>query len=168
MRMPLLFVDEGRVYNATLLNISEEGLYITDFPHSPTINLIPVMIALLIYPDFSKLPDKLLFNLQKKDLSIEVLRLRATIVRTTKGLSEGAGCKLVMPSEASKLIINQYVSLVARNLVYFLSLFEVGSRSENETLVIRKIAEIFDYKSSLPISELRAKALHDYQSLDGA
>ena len=67
LRAPLksqaLYVDDEHVFKARILNISEGGVLLSELPHVPEINSLPVAIKLIEFPKFSTLSYDQILNL---------------------------------------------------------------------------------------------------------
>lgn len=177
LRAPLktsaLYLMEDFTLKAYLLNISEGGILLDNLPSVPPIKAIPLMFPLIDYPELSLLHPEVLFGLEVAHLDKRVIRMKARIVRSFEGFSEvdkifvtKIGCEFVNPQPVEKNLISKYVSRYAKNLIYFLGLFEGRGQKADRVQLIRKTAELLGYDSELQIARLRLKALHDYQSLE--
>lgn len=178
LRAPLyraaLYEDDGSVLRAKTKNISEGGILLGELGHVPAINLIPLMFELPVYPDLQKTNISAADVNSLMDFDVEIVRLRAKIVRSFEGTSEvdqvfvsNIGCEFVLLSDENKKKISDYVSRYARNIVYFLGLFESKKGSSRNSEQIRAVAKVLGYDYKAPIAVLRQKVLHDYQSLEG-
>ena len=176
IRAPLksacLYVDEGHVFKARVLNISEGGILLSDLPHIPEINSLPLAIDLLQFPRMQNFSLDQIKALQIDDLPRIIIKTKARMVRTFDGLRpvdrifvNFIGCDFFNPTAEFKTTIFEYVETFAKNTVYLLSLFEsLGNRSEQLEL-LRSVAHLLGYDRQMKIPLLRAKVLHDYQSL---
>jgi len=173
IKTELLYEDEGAVLTGRCKNISEGGILIGDLSHVPEINVIPLLIDLPLYPDFARLNIfKIDFN-SKMEIERKIVRLRCKIVRSFQGKSEVEqallpfiGCQFVEPSPESILVIREYVSLFARNIVFLLTLFEQSGRNQKQLPLLRYLAKTLGYDDKMQLAFLRQKILHDYQSLE--
>jgi hypothetical protein len=177
LRAPLksvcLYVDGEHVFKARVLNISEGGILLSDLPHIPEINSLPLAIDLLQFPRLQTLTLEQLKVLNTDDFQRTILKTKARMVRTFEGQSSVdrifvnyIGCEFYNPDSDFKMAVFQYVETFARNTVYLLSLFEsLGNRTEQLEL-LRTVAHLLGYDRRMKIPLLRAKVLHDYQSLE--
>lgn len=177
LRAPLkstaLYVDDGEhVFKANVLNISEGGILLSELPHVPEINSLPIAINLIEYPKLSQLLYEDLKKLNINEFPRSIIKTKVRMSRTFENKSNVdrvfinyIGCEFYNPDTDFKLKVFKYVETFARNTVYLLSLFEsLGSRTEQlETL--RLVAHLLGYDRRMKIPLLRAKVLHDYQSL---
>ena len=177
LRAPLktdaLYILDDYVLKANLLNISEGGFLLENLPRVPEISAIPLMFPLIDYPEFSQLHSDILLSLNVHQLEKRVIRTKARIVRSFEGHSEvdkifvtKIGCQFVVCSDEARALISQYVSRYAKNLIYYLGLFEGRGQKGQNLEVLRKVADLLGYDSTMQIGMLRLKALHDYQSLE--
>jgi len=177
LRAPLksicLYVDGEHVFKARVLNISEGGILLSEFPHIPEINSLPLAIDLLQFPRLQGLTLDQLKHLNPEEFPRSILKTKARMVRTFEGQSpvdrifvNFIGCEFFNPTSEFKMAVFQYVETFARNTVYLLSLFEsLGNRTEQLEL-LRTVAHLLGYDRRMKIPLLRAKVLHDYQSLE--
>lgn len=173
LRAPLmnqvLYECDDYAHRCHSVNISEGGVLLENLPIVPEIKAIPLVVPLPQYPEFSSLtPDKLI-NLEVHQLPIDVLRVRARMVRSMEGRSAvdkvfvtKIGCEFVMLPENVQQSISEYVRTYAKNIIYLLNLFERGAKVEQ----IKNCARLLGYVRDEKISLLRMQVLHDYQSLD--
>jgi len=177
LRAPLkseaLYIDEDSVFKARTLNISEGGILISELPHVPEINALPLMIALIQYPKFSNVSPEKLKNLNPIEFPRTILKMKARMVRTFEGKSTveklfltHIGCEFYPLDEETKAQIVEYVSTFAKNTIFLLSLFESNHHKKEQIELLRKVAELLGYDAQMAIPLLRQKVLHDYQSLE--
>lgn len=177
LRAPLktnaLYLVNDYALKGQILNISEGGLLLENLPSVPEIKAIPLMFPLIDYPELSLLHPEVLFGLKVQFLEKRVVRMKARIVRSFEGFSEvdkifatKIGCEFVSASEECRDQISQYVSRYAKNLIYFLGLFEGRGQKADRNKLLRKTAGLLGYDSEMQIAQMRLKALHDYQSLE--
>lgn len=177
LRAPLkstcLYVDDEHVFKARVINVSEGGILISDLPHIPEINSLPMAIDLIHYPRLQPYSLEQLKTLNMEDLPRTIIKARARMVRSFEGQSNVEkifvnfiGCEFYNPPEEFRKIITDYVEVFAKNTVFLLSLFEsLGNRAE-QLEHLRLVAHLLGYDRRMKIPLLRAKVLHDYQSLE--
>lgn len=177
LRAPLksicLYVDGEHVFKARVLNISEGGLLLSELPHIPEINSLPLAIDLLQFPRLATMNLDQLKSLNPEEFPRTILKTKGRMVRTFEGQSNVdrifvnfIGCEFFNPTPEFKIAVFHYVETFAKNTVYLLSLFEsLGNRAEQLEL-LRTVAHILGYDRRMKIPLLRAKVLHDYQSLE--
>ncbi len=177
LRSPLktfvLYENEGFVFKAKTLNISEGGVLLCDFPIVPEINAIPLMLALPRFPELSSLPHDSIRKLSLDDFERDIFRTKARMVRTFEGQSAvdkifvtHIGCEFVKPTDVNKALIANYVSTFAKNTIFLLNLFESMGKNPKNIETIRSAAKLLGYSPDEKIAMLRLKVLHDYQSLE--
>lgn len=177
LRAPLksttLYVDGEHVFKARVLNISEGGILLSDLPHIPEVNSLPIAVAIFQFPRLQNMTIDELKVLNTDEFPRVILKTKARMVRSFEGQSNVdkvfvnfIGCEFYNPTAEFKAAISQYVETFAKNTVYLLSLFEsLGNRTEQLEL-LRVVAHLLGYDRRMKIPLLRAKVLHDYQSLE--
>ncbi|EQC48154.1 type IV pilus assembly protein PilZ [Bacteriovorax sp. BSW11_IV] len=177
LRAPLntgvLYVDGEYVHRCKVANISEGGILLTELPHIPEINAIPLMLCLPRFPEFSTCSHETLLAASVKDFPMDVLRVRARMVRQFDKKAEldaiftkNIGCQFVLPTEIVKGLIASYVRTMAKNTIFLLGLFEQKTKNDHNIKLIRKVAGLLGHNEDEKLSLLRLKVLHDYQSLE--
>ncbi|MBT6325805.1 MAG: PilZ domain-containing protein [Bdellovibrionales bacterium] len=171
---PILFDDNGDVLRGVMLNISEEGSLLSELSHVPDINLIPMLIGLVQFPDFSSMPNDHILELKRGIFTKKIIRARGKLIRTNKVKSEvdqiflsNMACQFFDLNESSQKVIRKYVSVFAKNIIFLLQLFEKNSSKGSNVNIIRKIAFLMNYDGNKKIKDLKREVLHDYQSLEG-
>ena len=173
LKTTVLYKDESHVLKANALNISKGGILLENLPHVPKINLMPLMVDLVHYPDFQSLRFDRIHQLATKSFDRTIFRVRAKIVRSFEEESEvdkifasSIGCQLVDPSDEVEKLITGDVNVFAKNTIFLLGLFENRGSKKEEINRLRFIAGVLGYQKDLPLPKLRQTVLHDYQSLE--
>lgn len=173
MHEDILYVSNEFVFQTKSFNISEGGVLLQGLSNIPTVKAIPLMIPLKSFPDFSSMANSTILALKPEVCPVTIHRVKAKIVRSMDELSDlGSvlmsliGCEFVNPDMKFQRDVDKYVQSYGRNLVYFLGLIQKGGNDPEQIQVIRKIAEIMGYDHAKSLTEVRFKALHDYQSLE--
>ncbi len=177
LRAPLksvcLYVDGEHVFRSRVLNISEGGILLSDLPHIPEINSLPLAIDLLQFPRLQNLSLDELKLLKTSEFPRTIIKTKAAMVRTYEGHSNVdkifinyIGCKFYNPDVDFKVEVFKYVETFAKNTIYLLSLFESLSNRTEQLELLRTVANLLGYDRRMKIPLLRAKVLHDYQSLE--
>ncbi len=169
----LLYEDDGHVFKAATLNISEGGVLIENLPRIPEINAMPLMLDLLFLPEFSRQRMDQLLSKSMSDFERKIFRTKARMVRSFDVKDEvdqifitRIGCEFVKPPKDSLDLIREYVTRFAKNTIYLLSLFESHGNRPEQIYFLRHISGLLGYASQQPLAILRQKVLHDYQSLE--
>lgn len=168
-----LYVDEEHVFKAKTVNISEGGVLLTELPHVPEINSLPVAIKLIQFPRFSSMTYDEIKKLTINDFESIILKTKLKMVRSFANQSavdkvfvNFIGCEFHNPTKDISALITDYIETYAKNTVYLLNLFE-SMRTKPEIVdTLRNIAHLMGYDKRMKIPLLRAKVLHDYQSLE--
>ena len=173
LRSVCLYVDGDYVFKARTNNISEGGILLSELPHIPEINALPLMMVLTEFPHFQTLSFDDLKKLSIEDFPQKVVKVKARLMRSFESESnvdkifkKFIGCEFYASNDEFREAVKSYVESYAKNIVYLLSLFEsLGNRTEQLEL-LRTVAHILGYDRRMKIPLLRAKVLHDYQSLE--
>lgn len=177
LRAPLisnaLYVDDDHVFKAKTLNISEGGVLLAELPHVPEINALPVAINLISYPRFQGKSLDEVMSFSVDDFPRKILKTKLKMVRTFTNQSpvdrvfvNFIGCEFHHPAPELVEEIKTYVETYTKNTVYLLSLFESLRNKPDQVEYLRQIAFLMGYDRRLKVPLLRAKVLHDYQSLE--
>lgn len=177
LRAPLkstcLYEDDSHVFKGHCQNISEGGILLSELPHVPEVNKLPLMIDLPRFPNFQELALTKLMTLNAKSFERDIIRANCKIVRTFEGKSDvekifvaHIGCQFVSRDDEATKKITAYVEIFAKNTIYLLGLFEQLTKNEQNIEVIRSVARCLGYQKDEKLSLLRQKVLHDYQSLE--
>ncbi len=177
LRAPLkstcLYVDGEHVFKSKIVNISEGGILLSDLPHIPEINSLPLAIDLFQYPRFQAQSLEQLKSLNIFELPRTILKTKARMVRSFEGQSNVdkifvnfIGCEFYNPQADFSSFITAYVETFAKNTIYLLSLFESLGNRQDQLELLRTVSHLLGYDRRMKIPLLRAKVLHDYQSLE--
>ena len=163
----ILYGEGPYVFKAKTLNIGEGGIGLESFPKIPTANAIPVMFSLIKYPPLSDPIKERVDGEYLDHLASEVIRARASLVRTMAQNSEvdnvfttKFALQFISLQESSQEVVQNYVANMAHNIRYLLGLFEQGDSSAEN------LARFLGYTVGDDPNLIRAAVLHDYQSLE--
>jgi hypothetical protein len=170
----VLFVDGEYVLKAKAQNISEGGILISELPHIPEVNSIPMMISLPVMPLLSTLSLDQLHTFDMESLPVNILKVRSRMMRTFSKesaqnvLVKNIGCEFYYPINGKEFnkTVSEYVETFSKNIVFLLGLFESLSKKEEHLETLRTTAAILGYNKDAKLPLLRAKVLHDYQSME--
>ena len=176
LRAPLkstaLYVDGEHVFKARVLNVSEGGLLLSELPHIPEINLLPIAINLINYPRFQGMTLDEVKQLSVDDFSRVIIKTQVRMMRSYENQNKVdlvfinfIGCLFYNPGPSFKIAILTYVETFAKNAVYLLSLFETLVARPEQAELLKTIAHLLGYDRRMKLPLLRSKVLHDYQSL---
>lgn len=177
VRAPLhstcLYVDGDYVFKAKTLNVSEGGILLSELPHIPEINALPMIISMPVFPKLQTLSLEEMRSLNLNDLPLKILKVKGRLVRSfsnesnvDKVFTNFIGCEFYYTSKEFNSYITEYVEIFAKNTIYFLSLFESLNKRSEQLELLREVAHLLGYDRRMKIPLLRAKVLHDYQSLE--
>jgi hypothetical protein len=167
-----LYEDEGHVYKAKIVNISEEGILIDCLPHFPRVNIIPVVIEIPqihLWETYSleELREFVYGNLER-----EIHRARVKTVRRNGETSDvdqifirNIGGQILNATDSFRQSILKYVATYTKNTVYLLNLLENTQTGQDRIEKIRLVSELMGYEEDLKVSILKEKVLHSYKSL---
>lgn len=164
-RSVCLYVDGEYVFKARTNNISEGGILLSELSHLPEINALPLMVVLTEFPRFQNFSFDDLKKMNIEDFPQKVVKVKARLVRS---FQEGKfiGCEFYTSNDEFILSVRNYVETYAKNVVYLLSLFESLGNKTEQLEALRTIAQFLGHDRKMKIPLLRAKVLHDYQSLE--
>lgn len=177
LRAPLkstaLYVDGEHVFKSRVLNLSEGGILLSELPHVPEINSLPIALNIIHYPRFQTLMMDELKKLSLDDFERSIIKTKVRMVRTFENQSNVdrvfinfIGCEFYNPGPEIKIIIFKYIETFTKNTIYLLSLFESLGKREEQLETLRAVAHLLGYDRRMKLPLLRAKVLHDYQSLE--
>jgi hypothetical protein len=175
LRGAVIFVDQGTVLNADILNISVGGLLINNLSRYPMDLEISFMIAVPRIIEFSTLSEKEIYILDPSSFKIDIIRATGMMVRGEDGVDDldmvfrCAGVEMINLAEESKQIIERYIQTSVRNFSYLLRIFnqEIGHRNdENSINLARKISGHLGYNPHQKIALLRKEVAKDYLGLE--
>ncbi len=173
MHDSVLYVSNDFVFRTKSFNISQGGILLEGLSNIPSVRGIPLMIPLKVFPDFSSMANSSVLSLKAEVFPVSIHRVKARIVREMDELTDLGkvlmsliGCEFVNADAKFKVDIENYVQTYSKNLIYFLNLIQKGGNDPEQVEVIRKIAEVMGYDHTKSLTEIRFKALHDYQSLE--
>lgn len=168
-----LYVDGDHVFKAKIMNISQGGVLLSELPHVPEINALPVALAVVDYPRFQNISLEQIGQINLEDLPKTIVKTKLRMVRSfanesavDKVFVNFIGCEFYNPSNELVNTINHYVENYTKNTVYLLSLFESLKNKPDQIEYLRKLAHLMGYDRRMKLPLLRAKVLHDYQSLE--
>jgi len=172
LKVDLLYVDDEYVHAGRTLNISEGGILLDYMPKVPEIRALPIMLPIVLFPDFTAMSHQELLQLHESQMEKHVMRFRARMVRSFEGMTDlekifvtRIGCEFVKPDVIQQKVIADYVAMYARNIVFVLGLFQQG---QSAIELLRHTAGLLGYNPNEKLNMLRLKVLHDYQSLESA
>ncbi len=179
LRAPLntfvLYEAGNYVFKAKVYNISEGGLLLENLPCIPDVLLVPLMINLPGYFEFSKASEQELLETKAKGRDGKIFRARVKIVRSFEKINEidklfisNIGCQFIALGEGPKAEVSEYIQIFTKNIIYLLGLFESANNNSKKKKLIRQVASLLGYDGEMKFSYLRQKILHDYQSLERA
>jgi hypothetical protein len=173
IRSMCLYVDGDYAFKAQTNNISEGGILLSELPHIPEINALPLMIALTEFPRFQTFSFDDLKKMNIEDFPQKIVKVKARLMRSFEGEShvdkifrKFIGCEFYASNDEFKESVRGYVETYAKNIVYLLSLFESLGNKTEQLEALRTIAQFLGHDRKMKIPLLRAKVLHDYQSLE--
>lgn len=168
----ILFADEGYVFKADTLNISEGGMLLKGLPHFPAAEKVWMMVALPQYPSFINFSFQKLKEFSSEVFPQKVLRIRAHMVRRSGETTSvddvfksRLGIQFDQVEREDQKIIGDYVTIFTGNIVYLQTLLEQVNSSDEALEKSRALANILGYDSEQKISVLKKQVLHDYKSL---
>ncbi|GEM_PF-5518097 len=179
LRAPLkdkvIYVDNGVVLAANIINISEGGLLVNNMPRYPMSSVVPFMIALPRVVEISQLSDEEILYAETITSGVDVVRASGRMVRGEDVVDElemvfrCAGIEFVDLEQETVSAIENYVKITARNFAYALRSFneEIGNGSNPDGInMVRKISALLGYNPNQKIAVLRNLISKDYLGLE--
>lgn len=175
LRAPLnekvLLSDGEAVFRGEMINISEDGLLLSELPFFPEVNEISLMIPVPHFPLFKNLSDEQLEFLDERSFIRRIIRIKGQIVRKAeleRDLSNifksKFGMQFTVAPDREREIISQYVKNSSSNLVHLQTLIDSFNASEQVRRRTRSLSRIMGYGSK-KIAQLRVDVFEDYQGL---
>lgn len=171
IKSSVLYVDGDFVYSAKTHNISEGGVFIFNLPQMPATSEQEMAIFIPHFPRLANLSLSELLLISIEDLPGTVIKVKCKMVRKREQtidevITTHVGCELLHPSIKARAMISNYVDIYVKNLVHLLSLFEnLVEDSVEKMQELKMVAKLLGYDDTLRPGLLRAKVLHDYQSI---
>lgn len=170
---PVLYVDNGFVFKAKSLNISEGGMLLDQVPHFPEgEESVVLMIGLKQYPYFKNFSLERLRSYTDDFFSKTVVRVRSKLVRkvginskSDEVFESRIGLQFTDVALDAAQVIKDYVSVFSSNLIYLQVLIDSLNSDESNLERVRILSEILGYDSNMKIALLHKKVQHDYRSL---
>ena len=141
LRAPLnekvLLADGETVFRGEMINVSEDGLLLSELPFFPERNELSLLLPVPHFPLFKNLSDEQLESLDEKSFIRRIIRVKALIVRKAeleRDLSNifksKFGMQFTNAGEREREIISQYVKNSSSNLVHLQTLIDSFNASE--------------------------------------
>lgn len=175
LRAPLkekvILSDSEAVFRGEMINISEDGLLLSELPFFPENDELSLLIPVPHFPLFKNLSDEQLDLLDERSFLRRIIRVRGQIVRKAeleRDLSNifksKFGMQFTGASDRDKEIISQYVKNSSSNLVHLQTLIDSFNSSEKIRRRSRSLCRVMGY-GARKIAQLRVDVLADYQGL---
>ena len=169
----VLYVDDGFVFKASTLNISEGGMLLDQVPHFPGENEnVPLMISLRQFPYFKNFTLDRLEGYSEDMFPKNVIRIRSQMVRkigieskTDEVFTSRIGLKFTEVDHDAAVAIKEYVTVFSSNLIYLQVLIDSLNTDQSNLRKVRILSGILGYDDDMKISLLHKKVQHDYKSL---
>lgn len=175
LRAPLnervLLADGETAFRGEMINISEDGLLLSELPFFPESQELSLLLPIPHFPLFKNLSDEQLELLDEKSFIRRIIRLKAQIVRKAeleRDLSNifksKFGMQFTKAGERELQIISQYVTNSSSNLIHLQTLIDSFNSSEQIRKRTRALSRIMGY-GARKIAQLRVDVQEDYQGL---
>jgi hypothetical protein len=168
----ILFSDEGFVFKAQTLNISEGGILLDKLPHFPSREDVPMIISLPQFPYFKNFTLERLKLFTPNFFEAKVLRVKCQMVRrinTTTDINQvfisRIGIKFTEIGRVEQKIIADYVETFSSNLIYLQILLDSIQADKKNLEKVQILSKILGYELDLKIALLRKQVTDDYRSL---
>lgn len=166
----VLYSDDDFVFKAKLLNISEGGILVENFPHLPSRDHVPFLFDLPDVPELTSLHDDDIFTINKSDLKRDFVRVIAQAVRRVGDTTNvddmfiQVGCQFINLQDQDREKIHSYVEKFKSNLVFLINLME-NRNDEIDDKRILKIADLLGYGKIKSLMLLHKTLVTDSASL---
>jgi hypothetical protein len=169
----VLYSDEGFVFHAKSLNLSEGGILMDEIPHFPEVgNSSPLMLAIPSYPYFKNFTLEKLREHSNDLLNLTIIKVRGEVVRK-QGIESRAyqtflnrvGISFLNLSSKDQQTINKYVDVFASNLIYLQVLLDNLESNKDNLDKFRLISKYLGYDCKQKIALLSKTIQFDYKSL---
>lgn len=168
----VLVVKGDDVRKVRAFNISERGILFEEASDLEVGDQICIVIDLHKLVEFKNMDEESLIAFKNRLLDRNIFRLKAKIVRHFTGKApvdntevQQLGASLLDLSDTILNAILEYVEMYKTNVYYLLHLIEKLGRTTEHQSIVKKVADLLGYDSSMKVSHLRQLVLHDYQSL---
>ena len=168
----VLYSDQGYVFKASTLNISEGGLLIDELPNFPGEELVSLLVSIPITPSFRNFTLLKMQTFSPEIFQRNVIRVKARLVRREQ-LAQNLdnifrsrfGLEFTRIDTLDQKFIEDYVTTFASNLVYLQTLIDSFNSDEETKKRTRVLAQLLGYEMTDRISQLRTHVGTDYKSL---
>jgi hypothetical protein len=175
LRAPLnenvILSDGEAVFRGGMINISEDGLLLSELPFFPKVDELSLLIPIPHFPLFKNLSNEQLGLLDERSFLRRIIRIKAQIVRKaelerdlTNILKSKFGMQFTSASERDREIISQYVKNSSSNLIHLQTLIDSFNSSEDIRSRTRSLSRVMGYRAR-KIAQLRVDISADYQGL---
>jgi hypothetical protein len=171
-RETVLYADQGHVFKATTLNISEGGLLIDELPNFPNQETVSLLLSIPLTPSFRNFSLLKMQTFSKELFHKNVIRVKARLVRREQ-LAQSLdnifrsrfGVEFIRIESRDQKLIEDYVTTYASNLVYLQTLIDSFNTDEETKSRTRILAQLLGYEITDRIAQLRSVVSNDYKSL---
>lgn len=171
LREKVILSDGETVFRGAMINVSEDGLLLSELPFFPERPELDLLLAVPFFPLFKNLSLEQLEGLDEKSFLRRIIRVKGQIVRKAELERDLAnifrskfGLQFSGVSDADREIVSQYVKNSSANLVHLQTLIDSYNTAEDLRKRTRALARIMGY-GARKISQLRVDVLSDYQGL---
>lgn len=169
----VLYVDEGFVFKAKALNLSEGGLLLDQVPHFPAEGKsASLLLSLPQFPFFKNFSLDRLLSFSPDIYAKKTARVVCEVVRRSGVHSDvdqvfisRVGARFIEIEPRDKKVIKEYVEVFASNLIFLQFLIDNIQADERGLEKVRALAGILGYEQDVKISRLRKEVSRDYLSL---
>lgn len=168
----VLYADGSFVLKAKCLNISENGLLISELPSFPEDDEVPLIIKLPHIPQLKNFSLLKLQNFNEELYPPLIIRAKGKIARRGE-LSQDLEniFKMSFGLQFSKIhlkeqrAIEEYVGIFSSNLIHLQTMIDSFNADEDIQEKTRVLASILGYNQHEKIAKLRLQVSEDYKNL---
>ena len=168
-KIEVLYTDEGQIFKAGSLNLSEQGILLTSHSHLPGENKdLPAMTQIPQYPYFKNFTLEKIKTYSSSLLPSKFIKFNFQVMRSFSNGNEGVrnmGTMITSIDGKDLLVISNYVAVFSSNLIYLLVLIDSLDTDKLNLDRVRTLADILGYDGSSKMALLRKRLEADYQSL---
>lgn len=168
----ILFADDGFVFKARTMNLSEGGMLVDQIPHLPSKDIVPFIITIPYYPEFKNYSLERLRAYAPELFPSKVIRVKGSMLKRddiTTSVDQvfrmKFGVQFIEISPFNQKVVAEYVEIFTSNLIHLQKLIESSAAFADALESARVLAKILGYPGDIKLATLRSMVSHDYKSL---
>lgn len=169
----ILYADQGFVFKAPSLNISEGGLLLFQVPYFPEDGkAAPVMLSIPQHPSFKNYSLEKLKSFTGELFPKKIIRVHAKVVRKEGAGSDidqlfetKIGCQFTEITPQDQKTIKDYVDVFFGNIIHLQVLLDNVNADDEGLEKVRVLGQILGYNPEMKLAQFRQEVSRDYQGL---